>query len=57
VGGPCGTVAQRGDEAARVDGEEGGGFAVGIYFDVLVGEEFVFEGDPDALDEGAAWTC
>jgi hypothetical protein len=48
-------VAQGGDEAARVDGEEGRGFAVGVDFDVLVGEELVFEGDPDALDEGAGY--
>lgn len=26
---------------------------VGVYFDVLVGDGLFFEGDPDALDEGA----
>lgn len=46
-------MAQGGDKAARVDVEEGLGFAVGVYFDVLVGDAFVLEGYPDALDEGA----
>lgn len=46
-------MAQGGDKAARVDGEEGLGFLVGVDFDVLVGDALVFEGDPDALDEGA----
>lgn len=44
---------QGGDEPARVEGEEGLGFVVGVYFDVLVGDVLFFECDPDALDEGA----
>lgn len=43
-----------GDEAAGVEGQEGGVFVVGVDFDVLVGDALVFEDRPDALDEGAA---
>jgi len=46
-------VAQRGHEAAGVDVEEEFGLAVDVDFDILVGEAFVFEGDPDAVHEGA----
>ena len=46
-------MAEGGDEAARVESQELGGFVVGVYFDVLVGEALELEGDPDALDEGA----
>ena len=46
-------VAESGHEAARVDVEEEFGLAVDVDFDVLVVEAFVFEGDPDAVDEGA----
>jgi len=46
-------VAQGGDEAAGVDGEEGLRLLVRVDFDVLVGDALVFEGDPDALDKGA----
>lgn len=42
-----------GHEAAGVDIEQGLRFAVGVDFNVLIGKAFVFEGDPDALDEGA----
>lgn len=45
-------MAQSGYETARVDIEEGLGLLVGIDFDVLVRDLLVFEGDPDALDEG-----
>jgi hypothetical protein len=48
-------VADGGDETARVDLEERLRFLVGVDFDVLVGDGFVLEGDPDALDEGAGW--
>lgn len=44
-------------EAAWVHVEKGLWFAVRVNFDVLVGEALVFEGDPDALDEGAAGLC
>lgn len=40
-------------EAARVEVEEGLGFVVWVYFDVLVGDFLFFEDDPGALDEGA----
>jgi len=53
VGRPCWAVADCGDEATWVDVEEGLGLLVGVYLDVLVGNSFVLEGDPDALDEGA----
>jgi hypothetical protein len=46
-------MPQRRHEAARVHGEQRGGFGIGVDFDVLVGDGFVFERDPDALDEGA----
>ena len=49
-----GVVLEGGDEAAGVEGEEGLGFVVGVYFDVLVGDLFLFEDGPGALDEGAA---
>ena len=49
-----GVVFQRWDEAAGVKGEEGGGFVVGVYFNVLVGDLLFFEDGPGALDEGAA---
>jgi hypothetical protein len=49
-----GSVFERGDEAAGVEGEEGLGFVVGVYFDVLVGDFLFFEDGPGALDEGAA---
>lgn len=45
-------MAEGGDEAARVDFEEGLRFLVRVDFDVLVGDVLEFEGDPDALDEG-----
>jgi len=48
---PRWAVTQGGDEAARVDVEEGLGLLVGVDFDVLIGEPFVLERDPDALDE------
>lgn len=52
-------VLQGGDEAARVESEEGLGLVVGVDFDVLVGDFFLFEDGPGALDEGAAgvWVC
>ena len=46
-------MAQRRDKTAWVDVEEGLRFLVGVDFDVLVGDLLVFEGYPDALDEGA----
>lgn len=53
MAGPVGAVAESGDEASRVDREEGLWFFVWVDFDVLVGQGFVLEGDPDALDKGA----
>lgn len=47
-------VAERGDQAAGVEGEEGGGFVVGVDFFVAVGDALFFEHGPGALDEGAA---
>ena len=47
-------AAEGGDEAARVEGEEGGGFVVGVDFDVLVRDFLFFEDGPGPLDEGAA---
>jgi len=55
VGRPSRAVAEGGDKTARVDVEEGLGFLVRVDFDVLVGDLLVFEGYPDALDEGAGW--
>jgi hypothetical protein len=49
-------VAECGDQAAWVDVEKGLRFLVRVDFDVLVRDVFVFEGDPDALDEGAGRT-
>jgi hypothetical protein len=46
-------VAECRDKAPRVDVEEALRLFVRINFDVLVGYMFVFEGDPDTLDEGA----
>ena len=48
-------VLQGGDEAAGVQGQEGGGLVVGVYLDVLVGDLFFLEDGPGALDEGAAF--
>jgi hypothetical protein len=48
-------VADCGDKTAWVDFEERLRFLVRVYFDVLVGDVLVLEGDPDALDEGAVW--
>lgn len=53
MGGPCRAVAECGDQATWIDVEEGLWLLVGVYFDVLVGNLLVLEGDPDALDEGA----
>lgn len=50
VAGGGGGGGEGGDEAARVEGKEGGGFGVGVYFDVLVGDLLFFEDEPDALD-------
>jgi len=47
-------VAEGGNEAPWVDVQEQLWFAVDVYFDVFVGEALVFEGDPDAVDEGAS---
>ena len=49
-------VFQGGDEAAGVEGEERLGLVVGVYFDVLVGDFFLFEDGPGALDKGAAFS-
>lgn len=38
------------DEATGVEGEEGLWLVVRVHFDVLVGDLFLFEGEPDALD-------
>jgi len=46
-------AAEGGDEAARVEGEEGGLFVVGVDFNILVGDGLFFEGNPGALDEWA----
>lgn len=46
-------VAQSGHQAARIDLEELGWFAVNVYFDVLVRQAFELEGDPDALHKWA----
>lgn len=48
-------VLESWDEAAGVEGQKGLGFVVGVYFDVLVGDAFLFEDGPGALDEGAAF--
>jgi hypothetical protein len=53
VGGPCRAVAESWHETAGVNVEKGLGLLVGIDFDVLVRDLFVFERDPDALDEWA----
>lgn len=50
-----GVVLESRDEAAGVEGEEGLGLVVGVYFDVLVGDSLFFEDGPGALDEGAAF--
>lgn len=52
MGGPCGTVAEGGDEAAWVDVEKALGLLVGVYFYVLVGDLLVLERDPYTLHEG-----
>ena len=52
LGGAVGLGAGEGrDQAARVEGEEGGFFVVRIDFDVLVRDPLLFEGEPGALDE------
>ena len=48
-------VLQGGDEAAGIEREERLGLVVRVYFDVLVGDLFLFEDGPGALDEGAAF--
>ena len=40
-------------ESSRIDVEKELWFSVHVDFDVLVIQTFVFEGDPDAVDEGA----
>ena len=47
-------MLERRDQTSGIQLEEGGGFLVRVDFDVLVVEAFELEGDPDALDEGAA---
>jgi hypothetical protein len=37
-------------QATWVECEEGSGLVVRIYFDVLIGDLFLFESDPDPLD-------
>ena len=52
LGGAVGLGAGEGrDQAARVEGQEGGFFVVRIDFDVLVRDLLLFEGEPGALDE------
>ena len=46
-------VLQRRYETARVQIQERLRFVVWVHFDVLVWDAFLFERDPDALDEGA----
>ena len=46
-------ILERRDEAAGIQVEEGLRLVVGVDFDVLVLNTFFFEGDPNALDEGA----
>lgn len=53
VGAPCWTVADGGNEAAWVDVKQGLRLLVGVYFDVLVWNGFVFQGYPNTLDKGA----
>lgn len=47
-------VLESGDQTSGVQREEGSGFVVGVDFDVLVRDLFLFEEGPDSLDEGAA---
>lgn len=46
-------VLESGDQTSGVQREEGSGFVVGVDFDVLVRDLFLFEEGPDSLDEGA----
>jgi hypothetical protein len=46
-------VLQCRHETARVEGEQGLRLVVRVDFDVLVWKGLFFEGDPDALNEGA----
>jgi len=46
-------VLQSGHETAGVEIQEGLRLMVRVYLDVLIGNVFLFQCDPDALDEGA----
>jgi hypothetical protein len=46
-------VLQSGHETARVEIQKGLRLVVRVYLDILIGNAFFFQGDPDTLDEGA----
>jgi len=45
-------VLQSRHETAGIEIQKGLRLVVGVYFDVLIRDLFLFQGDPDALDEG-----
>lgn len=53
VGTPRWTMTDGRYKATRIDIQERLRFLVGVYFDVLVGNGFMFEGYPNTLDKGA----